>query len=89
VRDVLLGQQNTQVVLQCAVDDVRDGELQRLGRRGALRNTPAERTTGWELTAKRSVLLREQGTGADAERSNDKESDAEVTNHSTVAPQKD
>jgi hypothetical protein len=70
------------------VNDVRDGELQRLGRRRSLRNAPAERTANWKLTALRSNLLRQQGGGGNGERSNNKDSDAEVTNHSTVAPQK-
>jgi len=71
------------------VNDVRDGELQRLGRRGSLRNAPAERTANWELTALCSNLLRQHGSGGTTERGNNNESDAEVTNHSTVAPQKD
>jgi len=89
VRDFLLRQQDTEVVLQRAVYDVRDGELQRLGRGGSLRNAPTERTTGWELTTRCSALLRQQRSGGNTERGDNKESDVEVTNHSTVAPQKD
>ena len=89
MRDVLFGQQDTEVVLQCAVNDVRDGEVQRLGCRGSLWNAPAERTADRKLTTLCSDLLREQGSSGNTERSNNKESDAEVTNHNTVTPQKE
>ena len=89
MRQRLLRQEHPEVVFESALNDVRDGQLHRLGRRLSLRNTAGERTVRRQLAYRRTSALGRNGRSHEQKRSDKKETCRGVTNHSTVAPQKD